>query len=165
MLPGDVDLEVGRDSGLAAGLGPAAVGLDAHEVDRERRVDAADEVGEEEERARGDADDDRGLRQRAQVGRELGATSPTRAATSASVHSTRSMPASALTMTAAAAAAATGRAARVVGRRRARSAGDLLGRRWCAGGGVGVTMLRGWEDAGLVGNRARAVFGSPVKKI
>ena len=72
VLPGDVDLEVGRDSGLAAGLGPAAVGLDAHEVDRERRVDAADEVGEEEERARGDADDNRGLRQRAQVGRELG---------------------------------------------------------------------------------------------
>jgi hypothetical protein len=72
VLPGDVDLEVGRDPGLAAGLGPAAVGLDAHEVDGERRVDAADEVGEEEERARGDADDDRGLRQRAQVGRELG---------------------------------------------------------------------------------------------
>lgn len=72
MLPGDVDLEVGRDAGLPAGHGPSAVGLDAHEVDGERRVDAADEVGEEEERARSDADDDRGLRQRAQVGRELG---------------------------------------------------------------------------------------------
>jgi hypothetical protein len=72
VLPGDVDLEVGRYPRRAAGLSAGAVGLDAHEVDGERRVDAADEVGEEEERARGDADDDRRLRQRAQVRRELG---------------------------------------------------------------------------------------------
>jgi hypothetical protein len=52
-------------------------------------------------------------------------------------------------------AAAAGWAARVVGGRRARCAVFLLGRPWCVGGGVGVAMLRGWEDAGLVGNRAR----------
>lgn len=50
VLPGDVDFEVGGDPRPAAGLGAVAVRLGAHEVHGERRVDAADQVGEEEER-------------------------------------------------------------------------------------------------------------------
>lgn len=72
VLPGDVDFEVGGDPRPAAGLGAVAVRLGAHEVHGERRVDAADQVGEEEERPRGDADDDGGLAQGAEVGGELG---------------------------------------------------------------------------------------------
>ena len=60
MLSGDVELQIGGDDRPAVGLGGGAVGLGADEVDGDREVEAADEVGDEEESAGGDADEGHG---------------------------------------------------------------------------------------------------------
>ena len=71
MLPFDISLQIQGNRGSAVGLGAGAVGLDPDKIDGEGEGEVADEVGQEEKSAGGDADEDRRRREGIEVGRNL----------------------------------------------------------------------------------------------